>query len=429
MTNSTTLGKALPIKYGKARSELSGFVAESVPVYGSSGVIGEFNRALTTGPALIVGRKGSAGSVHYSATPCWPIDTVYYAETPPDSTLHYFKYLLERLRLGQHDKSTAIPSLGRDDYNAIPVSVPPREEQERVVTLLDEQLSRLDASVAALHRVQANLKRYHASVLKAACEGRLVPTEAELSRQEGRDFETGAQLLRRILSEGHVAGSRDARENRHLAPELTGLEDPPSGWILASAGQLLDRIEAGRSFRCEERPPVADEVGVLKVSAVTWSEFDEEESKTCVDEDKIDNRYMVSAGDFLFSRANTVELVGACVIVKHVRRRLMLSDKTLRFVVSGAVLAQWLLYCLRSRQGRKDIERLSTGNQESMRNIGQARIREIRVPLPPLAEQHRIVAEADRRLSLTRVAEAQVAANLARAQRLRQSMLQAAFSA
>ena len=51
------------------------------------------------------------------------------------------------------------------------------------------------------------------------------------------------------------------------------------------------------------------------------------------------------------------------------------------------------------------------------------------VPLPPLAEQHRIVAEADRRLSLIRVAEAQVTANLARAQRLRQSILQAAFSA
>jgi type I restriction enzyme, S subunit len=48
--------------------------------------------------------------------------------------------------------------------------------------------------------------------------------------------------------------------------------------------------------------------------------------------------------------------------------------------------------------------------------------------IPPLAEQHRIVAEADRRLSLIRVAEAQVAANLARAQRLRQSILQAAFA-
>ena len=50
------------------------------------------------------------------------------------------------------------------------------------------------------------------------------------------------------------------------------------------------------------------------------------------------------------------------------------------------------------------------------------------IPLPPLAEQHRIIAEADRRLSLIRRAEAQVGANLARAKRLRQSILQAAFA-
>ena len=55
--------------------------------------------------------------------------------------------------------------------------------------------------MAALRRVQANLKRYRASVLKSACEGRLVPTEAELARQEGRSFETGAELLQRILAE------------------------------------------------------------------------------------------------------------------------------------------------------------------------------------------------------------------------------------
>ena len=313
-------------------------------------------------------------------------------------------------------------------FEGLRIPLPAPEEQKRVVDYLDEQLSRLDASVAALHRVKANLKRYRASVLKSACEGRLVPTEAELARREGRNFETGTQLLHRVACERERFGTSHIRTTEDVKPELTGLDEPPAGWTWASGGQALNHIEAGKSFKCEERPPLAGEVGVLKVSSVSWGEFDEEESKTCVDEEKIDARYMVKAGDLLFSRANTIELVGACVIVNVVHRTLMLSDKTLRFSVSSAILPQWLLYCLRSQLGRADIERLSTGNQESMRNIGQARIRQIRVPLPPLAEQHRIVAEADRRLSLIRVAEAQVAANLARAQRLRQSILQAAFS-
>ena len=58
----------------------------------------------------------------------------------------------------------------------------PLPEQRRIVAEIEKQFTRLDASVAALKRTQANLKRYRASVLKAACEGTLVPTEAELAR-------------------------------------------------------------------------------------------------------------------------------------------------------------------------------------------------------------------------------------------------------
>ena len=64
--------------------------------------------------------------------------------------------------------------------------VPPLPEQRRIVAEIEKQFTRLEAGVAALRRVQANLKRYRAAVLKAACEGRLVPTEAELAKTQGR---------------------------------------------------------------------------------------------------------------------------------------------------------------------------------------------------------------------------------------------------
>ena len=93
-----------------------------------------------------------------------------------------------------------------------------------------------------------------------------------------------------------------------------------------------------------------------------------------------------------FSRANTIELVGACVIAEGITRDIMLSDKILRLTFAHEVNPEWVLWSLRSKNGRSEIERLATGNQQSMRNIGQDRIREIRIPLPPRATQDRLVA-------------------------------------
>jgi type I restriction enzyme, S subunit len=232
----TTLGDALPIRYGKARSEKHGLVREETAVYGSSGVIDTFNRALTNGPTLIIGRKGTVGATHYSSDPCWPIDTVYFAEAGADKDLRFFKYLLDHLQLGKMDRSTAVPGLSRDDYNAKEVFIPSLDEQREMVAEIEKQFTGLEAGVAGLRRVRANLKRYRAAVLKAACEGKLVPTEAELAREEGRNYETGAQLLDRILTERRrifdsaQCGSRTRKYKEPTSPSTTANEDLPEGW-------------------------------------------------------------------------------------------------------------------------------------------------------------------------------------------------------
>ena len=112
-----------------------------------------------------------------------------------------------------------------------------------------------------------------------------------------------------------------------MQPDATDLPELPQGWVWASVDCLLADIETGKSFKCDERPPAHDEIGVVKVSAVSWGEYDEQESKTCTDESRVNIDLLVKTGDFLFSRANTVELVGACVIAKSVNLNVMLSDK------------------------------------------------------------------------------------------------------
>lgn len=320
----------------------------------------------------------------------------------PDERLtsrRFLFYLLRQaiaeMKQSAHLHGSTMKHINRGPFLGFSVPIPPLPEQHRIVAEIETQLTRLDAAVAALERARANLKRYRAAVLKAACEGRLVATESEVAFEPGSD---GAQV--------------DAL--------------PPS-WRWVTLGTVRTEIKAGKSFKCNERPPSVDEVGVVKVSAVTWGEYDEAETKTCIDPDRVDSSLFVETGDFLFSRANTIDLVGACVIAKRVTKRVMLSDKILRFGFEG-VERRWVLYCLRSRWGRSEIERLATGNQESMRNIGQDRIRQIRIPLPPLAEQRRIVAEVERRLSVVNAMEQTVGRGLARAARLRQAVLRKAFA-
>lgn len=322
-----------------------------------------------------------------------------------------------------------INNLRREHVQEIPIPLFTMEEQHRIVAAIEDYFSRLDEAVALLERVQRNLKRYRASVLKAAVEGRLVPTEAELARTEGRTYEPASVLLERILEERRRRWEQSGRKGKYqepAAPDTTDLPDLPEGWCWASLDQFLVAIEAGKNFRCEERQPNHGEVGVVKVSAVTWGTFNEDETKTCTRPDFVDPANFIEEGDFLFSRANTIELVGACVRVHAVRGQVMLSDKILRLRFAGG-MDSWILWVLRSNWGRRAIESLASGNQESMRNISQANLARIRIPLPPLPECNRIVGALEHAMTVVGSTERDLAANLARCTRLRQSILKWAF--
>ncbi len=89
----TKLEDVLPIQYGKGLVETKRDKNGKVPVYGSSGLVGFHNEALTSTSSLIIARKGSIGNIYYSAEPCWAIDTTYFIEATPATNLKFFLYL------------------------------------------------------------------------------------------------------------------------------------------------------------------------------------------------------------------------------------------------------------------------------------------------------------------------------------------------
>lgn len=191
-------------------------------------------------------------------------------------------------------------------------------------------------------------------------------------------------------------------------------------------GDLISRIEAGKNIRCEERRPHAGERGIVKISAVTWGRFDANAIKTAPASADLDPRSRIADGDFLLSRANTLELVGAPVIAEGVPAETYLSDKVLRLRFREPV-DRWVMHFLRSPRGRSEIEQRSSGNQLSMRNIGQGALCEVPVPLPNAAVRDGATATIDRSRKAIEVAEHEAARAVALLDRLEQSILTRAF--
>ena len=299
------------------------------------------------------------------------------------------------------------------------IPLPEPERQREVVAYLEEQLSRLDASVAALLRAKANLKRYRASVLKAACKGRLVPTEAELARADGRTFETGTQLLQRILAERRVRLSGIGKHKEPAAADLAGLWQLPVGWTLSNVDQLAV-VGTGATPKRDEPGFYADGTIAWITSGAVNNDFVDEPTELVTDRALAEtNLTLYPPGTLLVAMYGEGKTRGRCAELR--------IPATTNQALAAIQLAQPVRRYLRLvlEASYESMRKAASGGVQP--NLNLSLVRAIPIPLPPLAEQHRIVAEADRRLSLIRGAEAQVSANLARAKRLRQSILQAAF--
>ena len=174
----------------------------------------------------------------------------------------------------------------------------------------------------------------------------------------------------------------------------------PEKWSWCRLGQSVIKSGAGWSPACESRPREKNEWGVLKVSAVSWGAFDPAENKALPANLEPRPEHEVVAGDFLVSRANTAELVARSVVVEDCPQHLMLSDKIVRLKLSKSVVGRFINLANSCSQARSYYTAVAGGTSSSMKNVSREQILNLVLPLPPLAEQHRIVAKVDELMAL-----------------------------
>ncbi len=345
--------------------------------------------------------------------------------------LQYFINQLEFVAWASRLNSGDRPRVDFSQLADFPFPLAPLAEQRRIVAEIETQFTRLDASVAALRRAQANLKRYRASVLNAACSGELVPTEAELARSEGREYEPASVLLERILVERRerweAQPKRRGKYQEPTPPDTSDLPEPPEGWVWATVEQLIVRSEYGTSVKCSYS---ATGLPVLRIPNIVSGEINLADLKFATRPVPFDAESSVAKGDVLMCRTNgSIGLVGKTAVVQsELEPYHGFASYLLRFrLIETEIIPKWFHLYSTSQPGRNFIEQ-NAASSAGQNNVSLSLIHGMSIPLPPLAEQRRIVAEVERRLSVIQQAEATVEASLLRAERLRQSILKRAFS-
>ena len=302
------------------------------------------------------------------------------------------------------------------------------DEQRRIVAEIEKQFSRLDEAVANLKRVKANLKRYKAAVLKAAVEGRLVPTEAELARRERRTYETADQLVQRILADGRRNWSGRGKYKEPANVESAELSSLSAGWAWATVAQLAapepNAITDG-PFGSNLKTEHYQETGprVIRLQNIGDGEFVDEHAHISIERFQRLQKHEVFAGDLVIATLGE-NPPRACMIPMHVGPAIVKAD-CIRFRPHSLASPGYLNSALNAPPTRHRTKDLLHGVGRPRLSLGE--IRAIPLPIPPEAEQRRIAKEVDRLLSVAKEVEADIDRRLIATDRLRSGVLDRAF--
>ncbi len=358
---------------------------------------------------ILISRAGSVGYSHLIKNPKKAIFASYLIRFRPLIDEKYLAYFLKSpiywISISEKSLGIAIPNVNASKLKQIPLPLPPLPEQRAIVSKIEHLFSDLDDGINNFKKAQAQLKLYRQSVLKAACEGKLVPTEAELARAEGRDYEAADVLLARILKERREK-NKGGKYKEPVAPDTSRLSTLPEGWVCASIEQVTECLDHMRIpiNKTERAKRIGDIPYYGANGRVDW-----------IDDYIFDEPLVLVVEDETFTgreKPFCYKITGKSWVNNHAH--------VLR--ATNSVNVDFLNYSL-MYYPLTPLTTGTTGRKKLIKSV----FMQAPYSLPPLAEQRRIVAEVERRLSVSDKMEATITESLQKAESLRQSILKKAF--
>ena len=304
------------------------------PIFAANGTVGFHGSSKCKGPGVVTGRSGTIGKVHFVKTDFWPLNTSLYVKNFHGNDPRWVYYMLQSFGLESYSQGAGVPTLNRNLVHGEPVKVPPLPEQRRIAAILDQ---------------------------------------AETLRTQRR---TALSLLDTLTQSIFLDMFGDPVTNDR-------------SWPSARIVDFVADFESGKSLVADDEDDSTSQFRVLKVSAVTSLEYKPEQSKAVPSDYNPPESHIVRAGDLLFSRANTTELIGATALVNQTPDNLLLPDKLWRFVWHKTPRTEplYVRHLFQQPKFRQEIGQRASGTSGSMKNITQDKVLSIQVGHPPLPFQ------------------------------------------
>ncbi len=389
-----------------------------------SAVKGSATKILPKGSLLVVTRSGILQHSLPVATNSRDVtlNQDIKALTPKDG--FDVKYLYFALRRFGRDilhkcckAGTTVQSIEFPRLKDFEIPIAPLPEQRRIVARIEELFSHLDAGVAALRHAKAQLQRYRQSVLTAAVTGQLT----QEWREQHPETESAGETVAAMLKERKEKWERKGKYSTAASPS-GDLYPLPEKWCWATWDQLSHWVTYGFTRpmdHVEEGIPIVTAKHV-KNSRINYDEGHRTPYKAY---DNLSEKDRPQPGDILVTKDGTI---GRAAIVE--------SDTP--FCINQSVAVVWLRTCpmyrkyllttIETESAQRQMTEKARG--VAIKHLSITDFARMNVPIPPLAEQHRIVAEVESRTTAIDHLEAELDRQISRSNRLRQSTLAAAFS-
>ena len=339
------------------------------PCYGGNGLRGYVSCYNREGDFPLIGRQGAlCGNVNRATGKFYATEHAVVVEVPANINVSCACHFLTQLNLNQYASSTAQPGLSVAKINEVPIPLPPLAEQQRIVKKIQEAFAEIDSIENNKELLKTHIKQARQKILDLAIHGKLVP--------QNKNDEPASVLLERIT-----------RDNPHYEKIEDEPFEIPENWAWCKLGTLSESIQYGYNAPAKD----SGRIKMVRISDIHENEVEWDSVPYCDIDEKEIQTYLLKKNDILFAR--TGGTVGKSFIVGNLLEDAVYAGYLIRTRYGKNANAQYMKHFMESNLYWEQLRDGCIATAQP--NCNGKTLGKMKIPLPPLNEQSRIVAKIE----------------------------------